>query len=393
MGNLFKRDKNKPRHSVKNKREENEIQTTRNLNDNNQPTQTTRDSTNKRIFVRFRFQKKVLGNIIDAEDDFYLYQRETIEQAFNRYTTRHDINFYFKKKKIFFLISGNTHILLDNQIQIKDLSINSGDIIEVQSPEINLNFAREPLEPLNNSRKKIIITIIVIIIALVLILVGVLIYLFVFKKNKESLEEEQAQYQKEDLVVNINYTPDMIYRYKSNKQTKMKVEGENLKDEDSIPSIEQYIDFIFMIRNKESEIENNLIQKNWYSGYIGILDITINNGTNNMTILHDNNLNEYLKEKTINNLRNLNSDNNIPETDYLNENQNTSCFIKIDFYQNGKIKNIYLPNDFEVSNIIFIKEIIKLIIPKLSRNLYTKNINDKLEELKMNQTLNMRKKK
>ena len=70
MGNLFKRDKNKPRHSVKNKREENEIQTTRNLNDNNQPTQTTRDSTNKRIFVRFRFQKKVLGNIIDAEDDF-----------------------------------------------------------------------------------------------------------------------------------------------------------------------------------------------------------------------------------------------------------------------------------------------------------------------------------
>ena len=139
-----------------------------------------------------------------------------------------------------------------------------------------------------------------------------------------------------------------------------------------------------MIRNKETEIENNIIQKNWYSGYIGILDITINNGTNNITILHDNNLNQYLKEKN-NNLRNLESDNNIHESDYLDENKNdTSCFIKIDFYQNGKIKNIYLPNDFNVSNIIFIKEIIKLIIPKLSRNLYTKNINEKLEELNYN---------
>ena len=158
----------------------------------------------------------------------------------------------------------------------------------------------------------------------------------------------------EDLVIYLSYKPDIIYRYRINKRTNMKIEFENLSDEDSIYSMEQYIDFIFMTRNKEFEIENNIIQKNWYTGYICILDITINNWINKMNIFHDNNLNEYLKEMTNNNLRNLVSNDNIPNTDYLEENQNISYFIKIEFYQNGKIKNIYLPKDFLASNIIFI---------------------------------------
>ena len=273
---------------------------------------TKRNINNKNIIVKIRFKKRVRGYIIDAEDNLALYPRENIniEQAFNRYTTTNNINIYNKKEKYFYLIRGNYHKLLDNQKLIKDLSLNSGDIIEVQSPDIDLNINLTRTQaPLNKFSKKIIIAIILIS-ALVLILAGVLIYLFAFKRKKE----EEAQYQKEDLVANINYNPNIIYRYQSNKRTNMKVEGENLSNDDSIPSIEQYIDFILMIRNKETEIENNIIQKNWYSGYIGILDITINNGTNNITILHDNNLNQYLKEKN-NNLRNLESDNNIHGTD------------------------------------------------------------------------------
>ena len=65
----------------------------------------------------------------------------------------------------------------------------------------------------------------------------------------------------EDLVIYLSYKPDIIYRYRSNKRINLKIEFENLSDEDSIYSMEQYIDFIFMMRNKEFEIENNIIQK------------------------------------------------------------------------------------------------------------------------------------
>ena len=65
----------------------------------------------------------------------------------------------------------------------------------------------------------------------------------------------------EYLVIYLSYKSDIIYRYRSNKRINLKIEFENLSDEDSIYSMEQYIDLIFMMRNKEFEIENNIIQK------------------------------------------------------------------------------------------------------------------------------------
>ena len=52
--------------------------------------------------------------------------------------------------------------------------------------------------------------------------------------------------------------------------------------------------------------------------------------------------------------------------------------MKIEFYESGEIKNIYLPDNCIVSNIIYFENIIKLIIPKISPNLYIKNINDEI---------------
>ena len=55
--------------------------------------------------------------------------------------------------------------------------------------------------------------------------------------------------------------------------------------------------------------------------------------------------------------------------------------MKIEFYQNGNIKNIYLPNLFPLEHFSFIKEIIRLLIPKISKNLYIDSIEDELNKI------------
>ena len=189
----------------------------------------------------------------------------------------------------------------------------------------------------------------------------------------------------------------MLYRYQSNKKTNMIVEGHDIKEENGTQSVEQYIDFIFMIRNQFFEIENNTTKKNWFSGYIGILNITINNGTDDINIFYDKNLTNYLNE--IDGIKNNKNNDNInlrliDEKNTVNDSlinneekeNSTSCFVKIEFYENGEIKQIYLPEIFSsISNMVFIDNIIKLIIPKLSTNLYIDNITDKINELNKNE--------
>ena len=114
----------------------------------------------------------------------------------------------------------------------------------------------------------------------------------------------------------------------------MIVSGLNETNEDSNQSIDQYIDFVFILRNKHFEIENNITQKNWFSGYIGILNITINNGTDDMMIFYDNNLNKYINKESYNKYKtNLISDNTSLNNDYTEEND-TSCFIRVSFLSN-----------------------------------------------------------
>ena len=170
----------------------------------------------------------------------------------------------------------------------------------------------------------------------------------------------------------------MIYRYKSNKITNMNVESTNISESDSSQNIKQYTDFILIIKDKNEEIINNLYKKYWFNAYISILNITLNNGTDDMTIFYDFELNNLLKNLN-NNKRSLSQSEDI-DLKYIDE-TDTSCFVKIQFYENGEIKNIFLPNVFSTSNMVYINNIIKLIIPKLSPNLFVDNINDKLKEL------------
>jgi hypothetical protein len=94
-------------------------------------------------------------------------------------------------------------------------------------------------------------------------------------------------------------------------------------------------------------------------------------------VVYDEQLSKSIKNEKQNNLRNIDEK---PDLSYVDE-KNKLCFIKIEFYENGEIKNIFLPKNFEVSNMVYINEIIKLIIPKISPKLYSSNIESKIEEI------------
>ena len=218
-------------------------------------------------------------------------------------------------------------------------------------------------------------------ILLILLFLGIIssmIYLIIklFTKNNNKIGEN---YPEEVLITNISYTENLIYKFHSKKIINLKGESrDKLDDKNSTQNLVQYMDFFFLIRNKSNELEikKNYI-KNIYIGYIGILNITINNGTNDMMIIYDESLDKIIKENKNKNLRMLENNQDIDYAQYSNK----SCFIKIEFYENGNIKKIFIPDYLDISNMIYINNIIKLIIPKLSPNLYSNNIEKQINEL------------
>lgn len=364
---------------------------------NTLPTQTSkRNIKNIYLILRIKYKNKIAGILVDKESDFILYRRENIEEAFNRFTTKNNINIYKNKELNFYIIRNGKSILIDNKQEIHKIHFEHDDVIQVVTTEKDLEENNDVIYNIKNQnnikKNKIIpISIIIILILCIFIILFVLLYFFIFKKKKEIIFEEKS-YFKEKLVANLSYNLDILYRYQSVKKIDLIVDGDDMQSDNSIQTVKQYIDFAFIIRNKYYEIKNNATKKYWFTGYIGILNITINNGSDDTIILYDKNLNQLLNEvdknqqKFNNNLRHLNESNNTiddenEEYEYLERN-NTSSFIKINFYENGEIIDIFLPDKFLSSNMIFIENIIKLIIPKLSPNLFIKNITSKLNELK-----------
>ena len=138
------------------------------------------------------------------------------------------------------------------------------------------------------------------------------------------------------------------------------------------------MDFIFIVRETHLEKnKTNLIEKEWYTGYIGFLNVTLINSTHKMLNIYDKSLLEILKKNNLRSLENI-------DDDIIDENK--LCFSKIKFYKNGDIKKYYIPKEFSKINFKYIEETAKLIIPKISKNLYVSNINEKLDELTSNLT-------
>ena len=217
--------------------------------------------------------------------------------------------------------------------------------------------------------------------------------MLLFLSKKKIGEEQEIKYLEEKLIVKLNYIPNNLLKFRSEKITNLEVntdgseDNDNNSNENNKKNMTQYTDFIFIIREKKDEKnKNNLSVKNIYTGYIGILNVTLNNGTNDMMVVYDEQLSKSIKKSKQNNLRTIDEEINTnyidekPDINYINE-KNKLCFIKIEFYENGEIKNIFLPEAFEVSNMEYINEIIKLIIPKISPKLYSSNIESKIEEI------------
>ena len=218
----------------------------------------------------------------------------------------------------------------------------------------------------------------------ILTIILTLIFIFLFSFKKKNIKENEKNYQKEKLIAKLNYIPNNLLKFRSEKIINLEVNTDDPVDNDynmnknNTKNMTQYTDFIFIIREKKDEKDdNNLIVKNLYTGYIGIINVTLNNGTNDMMVLYDEELSKSIKNEKQNNLRNIDEK---PNLNYVDE-KNKLCFIKIEFYENGEIKDIFIPENFEVSNMVYINEIIKLIIPKISSKLYSSNIESKIHEI------------
>ena len=213
----------------------------------------------------------------------------------------------------------------------------------------------------------------------VLFIIG--IYFKVIKKKKNQEEKNEIIYSNEDLIIKKNYPINRLFRYSSNQTSAIILEGEEIPKNNKTFETLFLMDFIFIVREQNIEInETEKSKKEWYTGYIGFLNVTIINKTHNMLSIYDKSLNNYLDKKNLRRLENLNKINGKVDVDYVND-ENNICFSKIDFYQNGKIKKYYLPKDFSIDNFNYIQQISQLLIPKISTHLFNKTINQTLNEL------------
>ena len=234
--------------------------------------------------------------------------------------------------------------------------------------------------PITKLKKKYWLILILISICL-LIIIGWLLYYFILSKKKKKISENSPLFEKEDLIIKINYLTDILYKYENNKILKM-IGGQKNKESNNTKKEQLFYADIFFIIRKHIIENNNMtnITKKLFSGYLGIFNMTIQNETNNIQLIYD---------KKINKILNLYKNKNYKTQNLIEDEKENLCFVKIDFYENGEILNISYPlNKFSMSYMQYIKDYVKLIIPKISSNLYTDNINNKLNDLLSNETGN-----
>ena len=107
--------------------------------------------------------------------------------------------------------------------------------------------------------------------------------------------------------------------------------------------------------NKEIIDGQNLIKK-WYSDYISLLNLTINNGTLDMLLKFNDELHKLMNRTNFENKNNKRILDEKAEILRIN-NENEICFVKINFYENGNIKDIFYPEGFDLDKMVYINKI------------------------------------
>jgi len=135
--------------------------------------------------------------------------------------------------------------------------------------------------------------------------------------------------------------------------------------------------FFLYIRDINYEKGENNTKLTLYTGYLAILTLTNKNNTSEeQYFIYDKNLIDiYYQIKNGSEVNHF-----LPLIENTNE---TLGFIKIKFYENGNIKQIYYPksNHFSMKSLEYINELARLIIPKISSQLFIDDIYKKLNEI------------
>ena len=198
----------------------------------------------------------------------------------------------------------------------------------------------------------------------------------------------KKEYKIEELITKKRpyYPNNMLFLYKSDKSMSVQLESElnRENDESNMTNVKEFMDFGLIIRGTDKEIfEEEGEERKWFTGYITLLNLTLNNGTHDMTLNFNEELYKLINENNKSNLMHLRHLRKLNEsTDSIALNNETEiCFVKINFYENGEIKDIFYPEEFNINNMVYINTITKLIIPKLSKKLYSKNITKEIESI------------
>jgi len=203
------------------------------------------------------------------------------------------------------------------------------------------------------------------IIIVILIALAISLY-YILKKEKEKKITI-----KEELMANIIYKTGVGYLYKS--EEKSEVISKN-KNEVNTTNFIEYKNYLLLILEEKEEILDEL-KKIYYTGIFSLTSSYIKNKTHLMLTQLDDKVNNILP-KANNNLRRA-QDNNY--ADYHKDNI-TNPFFKIEFYENGIIRNIYIPDGFDKNYMISMETLLNLTIPKLTKNFYVNNIEDQLNK-------------
>ena len=204
-----------------------------------------------------------------------------------------------------------------------------------------------------------------------------LYFLLNFFLKKDNIEEIII-IKEESLMTNINYKKGVGYLYKSEEKSDVISIKEN---EVNTTNFIEYKNYLLLILEENNEQLNDL-KKIYYTGIFSLTSSYIKNETHLMLTQSDDKVNDILpKEK--NNLRRAQDNNYI---DYHSDNI-TNPFFKIEFYKNGIIRKIYIPDDFDKNYMTSMKALLNLTIPKLEEKYYVNNIEDQLNK-KINQKNN-----
>ena len=200
------------------------------------------------------------------------------------------------------------------------------------------------------AKKKSSVILLILLYILSVSIIGGLVFLIIKFMNPKKKITDDLVLKKDNLIINIKYPTNLYMRFISRKHTSILAEGGGIDQDKANNDFSQISDFIFIVRDNQTETDIvNKTEKELYNAYIAFLNITLKNETNDMIMIYDKQLNEYLNKQ---NLRRLEQED---DTNQAIINEGIICFVKFEFYQNGIIKNYFIPKNFSKNDFIYIK--------------------------------------